>query len=164
MIHWILWWGSCSETTCLLLLKGKSDQRQSQCIPKNPQQYIMCPLSEEPENNICPSSRMNFQTCLPCLKPGAALLRLSLEYAPFPSLPSLQMASQPTPLVRRPNASILCLLQNLVSLTPPSLYPPSQSYPTAPKFCVLYLKRWKSFWPPSTLTRQLDRIASAHVS
>jgi len=56
MVHWILWWSSCSETTCLLFLEGKSYWRQSQCIP-----------------NICATSRMNFQTCLSPLKPGGTL-------------------------------------------------------------------------------------------
>ena len=38
---------------------------------------------------------MNIQTCLPSLKPDGTLKSLSLEYAPVPSLPSLQMAPQP---------------------------------------------------------------------
>ena len=80
----------------------------------------VCLLSGEPDNNICPISRMKFQTCLPPLKPGGTLASLSPVYAPLQSLPSFYMAPQPTPLKRRPNASILCLLQYLVSLTPPS--------------------------------------------
>ena len=72
---------------------------------------------------------MNFQTCLPPLKPGIALLNLSLVYAPFPSLTTLQIAPQTTLLMRRLNASILCLLPNLVSPTPHSLYP---SFPVIP--------------------------------
>uniref|UniRef100_A0A8C4ND37 Ninein n=2 Tax=Eptatretus burgeri TaxID=7764 RepID=A0A8C4ND37_EPTBU len=94
------------------------------------------------------------------------LSSLSLVYAPLPFLPSLQMAPHPTPLVRRPNASILCFLPNLVSLTPLLLCThSSQSYSTAPEFCLLHLKRWKSFFlEPSALTLQLDRTASAHTS
>jgi len=61
---------------------------------------------------MCPTSRMIFQTYLPPVKPGGALLNLSPVYTP---LPSLQIAPQPTQLVRRQNVSILCLLQNLPS-------------------------------------------------
>uniref|UniRef100_A0A8C4NPF0 Reverse transcriptase domain-containing protein n=1 Tax=Eptatretus burgeri TaxID=7764 RepID=A0A8C4NPF0_EPTBU len=64
---------------------------------------------------------MNFQTCLPALKSGGTLLSLPLVCA---SLPSLQMAPHPTLLMRRLNASILCLLPNPVSPTPHSWYPP----------------------------------------
>ena len=81
----------------------------------------VCLLSGETENNIYPISRMDFKTCLPPVKPGDDFSSLSLEYTPLPSLPSLQMAPQPTLLMRRPNASILCLFQNLVSPTPLSL-------------------------------------------
>ena len=57
---------------------------------------------------------------LPPLKPGGggALSSLSRDYAPFPSL---QMARQQTPLMRKLNASILCLLPNLVSPIPLSI-------------------------------------------
>ena len=54
---------------------------------------------------------------------GGTLLSLSLEYAPLPSLPSLQIAPQLTPLVKRLNALIICLLPNPVFTTPPSWYP-----------------------------------------
>ena len=46
---------------------------------------------------------MSLQTCLPPLK----LSSLSIVYALHPSLPSLQMAPQPTQLMRRLNASNL---------------------------------------------------------
>ena len=97
----------------------------------------VCPLSGEPENIICPNSRMNFQTCLPPLKPGGSLLRLSVVYALPPSQPSLQIAPQPTQLVRRMNASIVCLLPNLVSQIPHSQYP---------FFPVMSNCSWTVFW------------------
>jgi len=41
---------------------------------------------------------------------------------------------------------------------------PSLSYPTAPGLCILHVRRWRSFWKPSTLTLLLDRTASVPVS
>ena len=69
-----------------------------------------------------------FQTFLCTLTPGGASLSLFQEYAPPLSLPYLKLAAQRTPLMRRMNASILCLRPNAVSPTPHS----SQSHPTAP--------------------------------
>ena len=153
----------CSETTCLLLLEGESNQRQSWCFLKCLQQ--VCVHFLESQKNICPTSRMNFQTCLPPLKPGGALSSLSLVYAPLPSLSSLQMAPLLILLVRRPNASILCLLPNIVSPNPHSRYP---SFPVITNcswiLCLLHLRRWSRCFQPSTLTLPLDRAASAHVS
>ena len=105
---------------------------KSQCIQKKSATSV-CPLAGEPENNIRPSSKMNLQTCLPPPKPGGALLSLSLEYAPLPSLPSLQIAPQLNQLMRRLNISILCLLPNLLCPIPHSLTHPSLLYPTAPE-------------------------------
>ena len=80
-------------------------------------------------------------------------------------LPSLQLALQPTLLVRRSNASILCLPPNLVSPTAHSLYPPNTVIPNCSwTLYLLHLRRWRSFWQCSTLILQLDRTASAHVS
>ena len=71
-----------------------------------------------------------------------------LVYAPpTPSLPSLQVAPQLTPLVRRTNASILCLLPNIVS----SLCPQHSVVANCSlTLCPLHLRRWRSFWQPLT--------------
>ena len=37
-------------------------------------------------------------------------------------------------------------------------------YPTAPRLFLLYLRWWKRFSQPSTLTLHLDQMASAHMS
>jgi len=122
----------------------------------------VCPCPGEPENDICPTSRLKFQTCLTLLKPADTSLSLSLERAP---LPSLQMAPQPTPFVRRPNASILCLLPNFVARTANSLSPSDPiAHNCSSTQCLLHLRMWRTFWQPSTLILQLDRTASAHVT
>ena len=91
----------------------------------------------------------NLLTCLPPLKPGGALLSLSLVYASLPSLPSRHMAPQRTLLVRRPNASILCLLPNIVSPTPHSLYPP---------FPVVFHCSWTLYFVPEKVDDFLSTL------
>jgi len=109
---------------------------------------------------MCPTSRKNFQTYLPPVKPGGALLNLSPVYTP---LPSLQIAPQPTQLVRRQNVSILCLHQNLSPQPLTQCIHLSPSYPTAPVVCRLLLRRWESFWQSSTLTVTGPDGISSHI-
>ena len=80
-----------------------------------------------------------------------------------PSLSSLQTASQLTPLVRRPNASILCLLPNIVS---PTACSQDQPNPVALNcswiLCLKHQRKWRSFWQPSTDSATgLDGISSS---
>ena len=152
------------ETTCLLFLDSNTQPKAISDHSTNPATSV-CPLSGEQQNNICPTSRLNFQTCLPPLKLSGSLLNMSLEYAPPPSLSSLQMAPQSTLLVRRPNASILCLLPNLMSPIPRSRYPHFLGIPSCYcTLCLLLLRRWRRFFQSSTLILRLDRTASVHVS
>ena len=53
----------------------------------------VCLLSGEPENNICPTSRMSFQTCLPHLKPGGECQVRLLFILPFHSFPHFKWYS-----------------------------------------------------------------------
>ena len=52
LVHRIMWWGSCCQTNCLLLLEGKCNRRQPQVIPQSLQQVCVYPQKSQKTTSV----------------------------------------------------------------------------------------------------------------